>query len=117
MSAPHDRPTASEMVEAVREWISTSIVAGEAAPNRFHARVAANMLAIVEREWELGEEQTIAHRARLDRLGAADDTELARAIRSGALDDRAGEVRALVWESVRAKLAVANPTYLDRTEP
>jgi hypothetical protein len=34
------------------------------------------------------------------------------AIRSGALDDRLGEVRDLVWASVRDKLAVANPNYL-----
>lgn len=117
MSTPHDRPTASEMVEAVREWITTSIVAGEAPPNGFHARVAANMLAIVEREWTLGVEQTVAHRARLDRLGVEDDAELARMIRIGGFDGRGEEVRALVWESVRAKLAVSNPTYLDRTEP
>ncbi|MEY2416871.1 MAG: hypothetical protein QOH53_2205, partial [Ilumatobacteraceae bacterium] len=30
----------------------------------------------------------------------------------GELDDRLPEVRALVWQSVRDKLAVANPRYL-----
>jgi hypothetical protein len=38
--------------------------------------------------------------------------ELAAAIRSGELDDRMVEVRALVWESVRDKLSIANPKYL-----
>ena len=112
MSAPHDRPTIAEMVEAVREWI-----ASDAEPNRFHARVAANMLAIVERELAMGEEHARVHRERLDRLGVGDDAELAAAIRSGALDDRAAEVRDLVWASVRDKLAVSNPAYLDRVEP
>ena len=42
----------------------------------------------------------------------ADDGELARRIRDGALDDRLAEVRELVWADVRAKLAVANPKYL-----
>ncbi|MEO6652207.1 MAG: DUF6285 domain-containing protein [Ilumatobacteraceae bacterium] len=116
MSAPHDRPTAAEMVEAVREWMSAAMVAGESPSNRFHARVAENMLAIVEREMAVGDQQEIEHRVRLRRLGVADDVELAAAIRSGALDDRADEVRAMVWQSVRAKLAVANPTYLDRSE-
>lgn len=103
------------MIEAVREWISGLVSDG--APNRFHTRVAVNMLAIVERELELGPLQLTAHRARLDALGVADDAELAAAIRSGALDDRAEEVRELVWASVKDKLAVANPTYLgDRTE-
>ncbi len=112
MSAPHDRPTAAEMVVAVREWI-----AGDAEPNRFHARVAENMLAIVERELALGEAHAAAHRARLDQLGMADDAVLATAIRSGELDERGVEVRDLVWASVKDKLTVANPKYLARTEP
>lgn len=121
MSGPHDRPTAAELVEAVREWIRASVVDGgvdgEAAPNRFHARVAANMLAIVERELALGSAQARAHTGRLEQLDVADDVELAAAIRSGELDHRADEVRNLVWASVRDKLAVANPKYLDRVEP
>lgn len=112
MSAPHDAPTVSQLLEAVRAWI-----ASDAEPNPFHARVAANMLAIVERELAVGEQQAVAHRARLDQLGVDDDTELAAAIRSGGLDDRIDEVRTLVWASVKDKLAVANPKYLDRAEP
>jgi hypothetical protein len=116
MSAPHDVPTASELLEAVRDWIDDVGASGEPV-NRFHARVATNVLAIVERELELGPQQAERHAERLASLGAADDAELASAIRSGTLDDRADEVRALVWESVRDKLAVANPRYLDRVEP
>jgi len=117
VSAPHDRPTAAELVEAVGEWIRRSQIDGELQPNSFHARVAVNMLAIVERELALGPAQARAHTARLEQLGVADDAELAAAIRSGELDNRADEVRELVWASVRDKLAVANPEYLDRTEP
>lgn len=117
MSGPHDRPTAAELVEAVGEWIRRSQIDGELQPNRFHARVAANMLTIVERELALGPAQARAHTARLEQLGVANDAELAAAIRSGGLDGRADEVRELVWASVRDKLAVANPRYLDRTEP
>jgi hypothetical protein len=93
------------------------VIDGDAEPNRFHARVAANMLAIVERELVLGPAQGVAHGQRLEQLGVGDDAELAAAIRSGALDARADEVRAAVWASVRDKLAVANPKYLDRVEP
>ena len=46
-------------------------------------------------------------------LGVADDAELARRIRSGELDDRLDEVKAVVAASVRDKLTVANPRYLD----
>lgn len=114
--SPHDVPTAQELVEAVREWIEREADAVRP-PNRFHARVASNVLAMVEREIELGPAQARAHAARLEHLGVADDAELAAAIRDGSLDDRLGEVRELVWASVRDKLAVANPKYLDRIEP
>jgi hypothetical protein len=117
VTAPHDEPTAAQLVEAVREWIVGDIVAGEGEPNRFHARVAANMLAIVERELALGEQQHLEHQRRLETLGVVDDTELAKAIRDRSLDDRSGEVREVVWASVRDKLAVANPRYIERVEP
>ena len=113
MAAPHDAPTAAEMVEAVREWIEGLAESGEPA-NRFHALVARNMMAMVERELELGAAQAVAHSARLEQLGVVDDAELAAAIRAGDLDDRLDEVRDLVWASVRDKLAVANPRYLER---
>lgn len=113
MSAPHDRPSAAELVEAVSEWIERDILPAVEGRLRFHARVAVNALAIVERELAAGAEQAAAHAARLAQLGVADDAELAARIRAGDLDDRLDEVRALVWASVRDKLAVANPRYLE----
>lgn len=112
MVSPHDRPTLAEMVEAVRTWIEGDLVRVTDSGLRFHARVAANMLAIVERELAIGPALDAAHRERLESLGVVDDADLVAAIRSGRLDDRAAEVRALVWASVRDKLLVANPAYL-----
>ncbi|MDJ0770404.1 MAG: DUF6285 domain-containing protein [Ilumatobacter sp.] len=112
---PHDAPSAAELLEAVREWLEGGFANG-LTPSPFHARVAANMLAIVERELSLGPEQAVRHRERLGRFGVADDADLAARIRSGQLDDRFDEVRELVWASVRDKLAVANPRYLERRE-
>jgi hypothetical protein len=48
----------------------------------------------------------------LSALGCRDDRELAAQIRAGALDDRTEEVRQSVARSVRAKLEVANPRWL-----
>lgn len=108
---PHDVPTVTELVEAVREWL-TGLSSGNGTVSPFHARVAANVLAMVERELALGPEHDRRHAERLERLGVADDAELALAIREGRLDDRLPEVRELVWASVRDKLAVANPRHL-----
>jgi hypothetical protein len=112
MAEPHDVPSMAEIVEAVREWLEGDVMTSEDPRLRFHGRVAANMLAMVEREIQLGPSQAAAHTARLAALGLDDDRQLASAIRDGSLDDRLEEVRAAVRASVVAKLEVANPRYL-----
>ncbi|MGA7760062.1 MAG: DUF6285 domain-containing protein [Ilumatobacteraceae bacterium] len=111
MTAPHDAPTAIELLESVREWLDREVIPATDGRLRFHARVASNVLGMVEREIELGPAQDAAHRERLAQLGVADDAELAAAIRARAFDDRADELRDLLAEAVRDKLAVANPRY------
>ena len=113
MAAPHDVPTMQQLVESVREWLTDDAMPALEGRLQFHARVAVNVLAIVEGELVLGPAQADAHAARLAELGVADDAELAARIRSGELDGRYALVRALVSASVDDKLAVANPKYLD----
>jgi aminoglycoside phosphotransferase (APT) family kinase protein len=52
--APHGRPTASELLDAVRGFLTDQVMPATAGQVAFHARVAANVLAIVARELELG---------------------------------------------------------------
>jgi hypothetical protein len=113
MTAPHDAPSASELVAAVREFLERDVLGSLEGRTRFHALVAMNALSIVEREMAEGAGQAVRHRARLDALGYADDAGLAAAIRAGELDDRHAEVKAALTESVRDKLLVANPPYLE----
>lgn len=110
---PHDAPSIEQIIEAVREWIETDVVAATEGRLRFHGRVAANMLAIVERELELGEDQASAHRDRLAQFGVEDDAELVAGIRAGNFADRAAELRVLLRADVVDKLLVANPGYLE----
>jgi aminoglycoside phosphotransferase (APT) family kinase protein len=109
----HDRPTLAELVEAVREWVATDVQEGTEGRLAFHARVAGNALRIVEREIALEPALTEAHRRRLADLGCEDDRALVARIRSGELDDRAAEIRLVVGASVRDKLLVANPPWLE----
>jgi hypothetical protein len=111
MTAPHDAPTAAQLVEAVRELLEGDVVAATAGRVQFHVRVAANVLGMVERELATGAELASAHTDRLGALGVASDAELAAAIRSGALDDRWDEVVTAVRATVADKLSVANPRY------
>jgi hypothetical protein len=113
MTQPHDRPTAQELVEAVREFLERDVMAATEGRVQFHTRVAVNVLGMVQRELELGPEQAAAHRARLDAVGFTDEAELAAAIRSGDVDDRYDEIKAAVTATVTDKLDVANPKYLD----
>jgi aminoglycoside phosphotransferase (APT) family kinase protein len=103
---PHDRPTASELLTASREWIAALELTGRDA---FLARVVDRALATVDREMALGPLLAGRHRARLDAIGYADDAGLAKGIRDG--DDREA-----VWDAVREsvvdKLRVADPKQL-----
>jgi hypothetical protein len=120
VTAPHDAPTAAQLVEAVREWLQSDVLAATDGRVQFHARVAINVLAMVERELLLGPEQAVAHQARLASLGVDSDRELAQALRAGDLDVDDPSVRAALRASVVDKLAVANPGHLmpaDRPPP
>jgi aminoglycoside phosphotransferase (APT) family kinase protein len=88
--APYGRPTASELIEAVREFLTDRVMPGTAGQLAFHARVAANALGIVLRELELGP--------------LPPDAELADSVADMA-------------DSVAARLAVANPRYFTTTAP
>src|SRR3954447_5562079 len=103
---PHDRPSASELLEATREFLAGLDLDGR---DRFLARVADRALATVDREISLGPALAARHQARLAAVGYADDAELAAGIRAG--DDRE-EVVDAVRESVIDKLRVADPGEL-----
>ena len=113
-----DRPNASELVAAVREFLERDVMTATEGRVQFHTRVAINVLNIVERELNLGPGLEPAERIRAaavlghDGAAAALERELAAAIRAGRLDDRLEEVRAHVRATVREKLLIANPGYL-----
>src|SRR5438874_12780467 len=97
-----DRPTAVELLEAVREFLEQDVMPAVEGRVRFHTRVAVNALGMLERELRLGPELAAAERARLGALLGHDadrdalTEELAGGIRDGSLDRRgAGVVGAL----------------------
>ena len=111
MTAPHDQPDAATLIDAVREFLGAEVEPQTEGRLRYHLKVAANVLGIVERELEVGAEQAARHADRLSRLGFADDRELAAEIRSGRLDQRLKELEVPMREMVADKLAVARPGY------
>lgn len=108
----YGRPTAGELLEAIREWVEGDVREATEGRVAFHTRVAANALAMLEREDALGGAHQQRHLAGLASLGCRSEADLAAQIRDGAFDDRLEEVRSVVAESVRSKLEVANPRWL-----
>jgi hypothetical protein len=122
-----DRPTAPELLDAVREFIATELLPTVTDPRlRFRTLVAANLLDMLGRELAL---EPALLRAEWDSLGAllgddgpapADPGALAAALatRQAALCAmiRGGRApagtHALLLQAVRAKLDIANPRYL-----
>ena len=130
-----DRPTVRELLAAVRGFLEDEVVGVLDGPRRFHALVAANVLAIAERELA-GEEASLLAEwrrlvpllgsspgeppARLDALRTAvrDATAtLVERIRRGDADAGpfSAAVRAHVRETVEDKLRVANPKLAPRS--
>jgi Domain of unknown function (DUF6285) len=112
-----DRPDAKELGAALARFLLEQVRPAVPRELRFQLLVAANAAAILAREAAVGDAPA-AERARLARLmpdlpneARVARRELARAIRSGSLDDRWEEVVGVLRESVRAKLAVAHPGY------
>lgn len=107
----HGRPTALELLDAVRGHLSDEVRPTLSGAAAFGVRVAANALAVVERELRLGPGVESAQRRRLDELGFADEAALAAAVRAGEADGRP-ELLQAVRAAVVDRLRVANPSWL-----
>ena len=115
--ALHDRPTAIELLDAARGALGDDVLPELQGRPAFQLRVVLRALGMVTRELEHSADHTAMHAAALDSVGCHDEHELALAIRDGGLEADDDRVRAAVRDTVRAKLEVANPAYLEQTEP
>ncbi len=116
-TSPFGRPTATELVEAVSEYLESGVMEKSTGRAAFEARVARNALQIAEREMRLGPGIASDHAGRLAGLEVASDRELVAAIRSGRFDGDWQRVGRVLAASARDQLRVANPSYLDRPHP
>ena len=126
-----DRPNATELLAAVRAFLEADVVPNASGRRRFHALVAANVLAIVERELVRDEERVLDEWRSLARLldvtvdppprlellkaGVRElEEQLTERIRAGDVDagDFAERVRAHLRATVLDKLRIANPKHL-----
>lgn len=112
-----ERPTAAELVAAVAGFLEDKAMPQLDAHTAFHAKVAVNVLRIVERELALGADADRAEHARLRRLlGQEGDlkalnAELCERIADGRLATDDAGLRAALLDSVLARMTVDSPKY------
>jgi len=112
-----DQPSAIELLRAARSFIQDQAIPRLEGRAAFHARIAVNALAIVERGLALGPVQDAAERERLEALlghtGALDELnrELCQRIRAGEADLDTPGLAQHLRETTLAKLAVDQPRY------
>jgi uncharacterized protein DUF6285 len=117
----YGRPTAAELVAAVADFLDNEVRAvtgpdgrlADAGQVNFHARVAVNVLRIVERE--LLDDPETEVRGALATVGFSDESQLASAIRAGELDHHADAVLPVLRRLVRRRLAIVHPGYDETT--
>jgi len=112
-----DQPSMRELVDAVREFLETKAMPELKGHTAFHARVAANALAIVVRELERGGKSAEEETARLRGLLARDGTleelnrELCKRIRTGAFTSATPGLVEHLEKTTRDKVAIDQPAY------
>jgi aminoglycoside phosphotransferase (APT) family kinase protein len=112
-------PSAARLLEAVREYLDADVRVNTSGRTQFHSRVAANVVATVERELGLAPALHAANSEMLCALGISetDDQQaekaLATAIKAGAYDDDLGSVATALRPTITLRLAIANPKHFE----
>jgi hypothetical protein len=112
-----DRPDVQELLGAVRDFLLQDAQPQLEGRARLHARVAANVIGLVQRELALAPASDAAERERLRALLVRDgslaelNAELARRIRAGAFATDDPALCEHLWSTALEKLAVDNPGY------
>jgi hypothetical protein len=112
-----DQPSMRELVDAVREFLELRAMPELKGHTAFHARVAANALAIVVRELDESPKSGEEERARLRGLLAKDGTldelnrELCKRIRSGKFTMKTPGLIEHLEKTTRDKVAIDQPGY------
>lgn len=126
-----DRPDAAELLDALAEFLHADVAEWAPREKRFQVLVAANLCAILGRELRAGSEPLRDDLALLSELLGSEpppgelseaalreavraaESELARRLRAGELDQRLDGIVPRLAEHVRRKLEIARPGYAD----
>jgi hypothetical protein len=130
-----DRPTRKELMRGICNFLEIELVPGLQDPLKFHTRVAANLLRIIEREEELETGHVLKEVERLTKLLSRSPSltnspqglkeqvvklneELCARIRSGDADRHPWrrEVIDHIKKTLMEKLEIANPEMITKAQ-
>jgi hypothetical protein len=117
-----DQPSLFELIDAVKNFLENRAVPELKGHTAFHARVAANALAIVERELTLGPRAAAEEKARLLALLGSEGTledlnrRLCTQIREGSIGLETPGLAEHLEKTTRDKLAIDQPNYTSLRE-
>ena len=112
-----DQPTASELVEAVADFIRNHAMPQLQGHAAFHARVAANALDIVKRELDVAPTANAEEASRLAALLGMEasleelNRELCRRIEAGEVGLDTPGLKDHLWRTTLTKLSIDQPNY------
>ena len=112
-----DEPTAAEILPAIARFLRETVTTDQSAHTMFQARVAANAVDLAAREAALAPKFDAEETARLIQLLGEDgdlpalNRKLADQIADGTLTLETPGLKAHLWATSLAKLAVDQPAY------
>ena len=116
---PTDRPTPVEILQAIEGFLQEKVAPQVDKHTQFHLKVTANLLRLLQREWNQADVLEQAELARLQALlgsesedVAALNLQLCDAIRGGKLALGNATLVEHLQQTTAAKLAIDNPKYL-----
>lgn len=119
----YEQPSSSDLIAAVREFLQSTVTPALSGHAAFHARVADNALAILEREMALGPEALARERLGWIALLGADDAatvedlraRAAALIRDGAIDITMPGLLDHLAQTAADRVAIEQPKYASLT--
>ena len=116
-TASEDLPRADELLGSVQDFLRNDVMAATQSRLNFLVRVAANSLAIVQRELAVGVEHRVREHSRLQQFFVSEDDltslrwRLVRGLRDGSIELEDAALQAHLRHTAVNQLAIDQPSY------
>ena len=100
------------LFRSVKEYLYEDLLPKNTGAEKWKLRIAVNALSLAIRELTEKDQDLKAYGAIMSELGVEDEAGLAYKIKTGELDNDLTNLHEKLFEIVKRKLKVANPSYM-----